>query len=267
MTLDDVQRVAGALSTLDAAAAKCRRDRKIDTYFPDCLPTCDPESGDKEDHVNPDGSQRCCRILYYKHLLHFDGGAHHRERCLMAGNRVGKSDAGAYESTLHLTGLYPHWWEGRRFDCPTKGWACGKTAGKVKNITQAKLMGPIGSFGAGFIPADRIHRYTMKRGEPDAVGTVWVRHVSGGLSVCQFKSFEEKRKGFEGTEQHFIWLDEEPPMAVYTECVVRTMQTSDFGGGCVYATFTPLDGMTELIQLFMPHGSIPEDGVVPDELP
>ncbi|MGI9074589.1 MAG: hypothetical protein ACR2JB_25470 [Bryobacteraceae bacterium] len=40
------------------------------------------------------------------------GGATHRERLLMVGNRCGKTVAGAYELTLHLTGLYPDWWEG-----------------------------------------------------------------------------------------------------------------------------------------------------------
>jgi hypothetical protein len=33
----------------------------------------------------------------------------------MAANRIGKSEAGAYEVTCHLTGLYPPWWTGRRF--------------------------------------------------------------------------------------------------------------------------------------------------------
>ena len=55
-------------------------------------------------------------------------------------------------------------------------------------------------------------------------------------------------------------------MPIYAECVVRTMQTSDFVGGIVYATFTPLDGMTELISSFMPDGTVPPDGVVPDEV-
>jgi hypothetical protein len=34
----------------------------------------------------------------------------------MAANRVGKTVVGAYETTVHMTGEYPAWWEGRRFD-------------------------------------------------------------------------------------------------------------------------------------------------------
>ncbi len=39
----------------------------------------------------------------------------------MAANRVGKTEgAGGYEMTCHLTGRYPHWWEGRRFSGPVR---------------------------------------------------------------------------------------------------------------------------------------------------
>jgi hypothetical protein len=30
----------------------------------------------------------------------------------MAANRAGKSTVGCYETTVHLTGRYPAWWEG-----------------------------------------------------------------------------------------------------------------------------------------------------------
>jgi len=59
------------------------------------------------------------RELYPKHLEFFRAGAAHKERAFIAGNRCGKTVAGGYETTLHLTGLYPDWWEGRRFACPS----------------------------------------------------------------------------------------------------------------------------------------------------
>lgn len=51
------------------------------------------------------------RELYPKQLEFFRAGRDHRERAFIAGNRCGKSEAGAYETALHLTGRYPHWWE------------------------------------------------------------------------------------------------------------------------------------------------------------
>ena len=47
------------------------------------------------------------RELYPKHVAFFEAGATYRERCLIAANRIGKTDAGAFETALHLTGLYP----------------------------------------------------------------------------------------------------------------------------------------------------------------
>ncbi len=61
------------------------------------------------------------RELYQKHLEFFRAGAKYRERCFMAANRVGKTEgAGGYELTCHLTGYYPPWWEGRRFNGPVR---------------------------------------------------------------------------------------------------------------------------------------------------
>ena len=67
-----------------------RRSAKLVRYFP--------------------GTGPLRRSLYPKHLAFFQAGATHREKLLIAANRVGKSDAGAYETAVHLTGDYPTWW-------------------------------------------------------------------------------------------------------------------------------------------------------------
>ena len=54
-------------------------------------------------------------LAYYKYTRHmefFKSGAIYKERLFLAANRVGKSQAGAYEVACHATGVYPHWWEG-----------------------------------------------------------------------------------------------------------------------------------------------------------
>ena len=68
------------------------------------------------------------RELYQKHMAFFAAGARYQQRMFMAANRVGKTEGvGAYEVALHLTGIYPKWWKGRKFAKPTKGWAAGDT--------------------------------------------------------------------------------------------------------------------------------------------
>ncbi len=195
------------------------------------------------------------RELYVKHLDFFRGGAVHRERLMLAANRVGKTEGvGGYEMTLHLTGRYPHWWEGRRFARPVRAWAAGRTMITVRDIVQAKLCGPVvfgggrkSVAGSGLIPRELIEQVSWRAGTVDLVDTLAVRHEGGGLSFLSLKSYEQGRGAFEGTEQDVIWLDEEPPMAVYTECLIRTMTT----GGLVMLTFTPLDGMSDVVRAFL----------------
>jgi phage terminase large subunit-like protein len=203
--------------------------RRIDYFYPD------------------EGELR--RELYIKHLEFFKAGASYRERCIIAANRIGKSESiGAYEMSVHLTGEYPHWWEGKRFDRAVSCWAAGDTGKTVRDILQLKLLGKVGDFGTGMIPGEYLLGTTTKYGLPDAVESAKVRHISGGTSVVTLKSYDQRRESFQGTEQDVIWLDEEPPQDIYVECLMRTMTT----GGMIMCTFTPLMGVSEVVKSFMP---------------
>lgn len=97
------------------------------------------------------------------------------------------------------------------------------------------------------IPADNILSTTPKPGVPEAIESCCVAHSSGGKSRIVLKSYDQGRESFCGTEQDFVWLDEECPKDVYAECIMRTMTT----GGLILLTFTPLLGMTELVRDFL----------------
>lgn len=204
----------------------------------------------------PDGTVFYARELYPKHLEFFEAGATYRERCAMAANRVGKTyGMGGYEVACHLTGLYPHWWPGRRFDRPIRAWAAGKTNETTRDIVQATLLGEILGggqtkrfSGTGVIPGRTLGKITWKQGVSDLADTVKVRHVTGGWSTLGLKSYQQGRGSFEGTAQHLIWLDEECPMDVYGECLIRTATTN----GIIMITFTPLEGMSEVVMQFLP---------------
>jgi phage terminase large subunit-like protein len=71
------------------------------------------------------------------------------------------------------------------------------------------------------------------------------RRTQAGL-----KSYERGRGAFEGTEHYGLWLDEEPPLPIYTEGRMRLMTRR----GHALLAFTPLDGMTEVVQAFLPGG-------------
>lgn len=207
--------------------------RKIETYFPDTGPLR--------------------RELYPKHIQFFDAGLNHRERLMLAANRVGKTESvGGYETALHLTGIYPEWWKGRRFSHPVKWWAAGDTGQTVREILQMKLMGPPGNWGTGLIRGEHIERTVRATGTADTLQSVYVKHASGGTSYLLFKSYEQGREAFQGTEQDGILLDEEPPLEIYTECLLRTMTNN----GMLLLTFTPLQGMSEVVLTFLPGGKL-----------
>lgn len=216
-----------------------------------------------EDMVQADGSIIHAREKYPRHMEFFRTGLTHRERCFMAGNRVGKTVGGAFETTSHSSGLYTDWWQGRRFDQPVRAWAAGKTNESTRDVIQKELFGdvvPIGKgrkgfSGTGMIPGRLIESVTWKQGVQDFADVVKIKHVSGGLSTIGLKSFQQGRGSFEGTAQHVIWLDEECPLDVYGECLIRTATT----GGIVILTFTPLEGLSETVLQFMPQDMRPAE--------
>ena len=210
--------------------ARRKRYRLIDDLFPE------------------DGPHR--RTLYPKHAEFFRAGAIHRERLFMAANRSGKSVAGGAEMTYHLTGRYPEWWEGKRFDAPIRGLAAGDTTQTTRDIIQNKLLGGLydtEEFGTGLIPRDYLGKPTPSRGIANAYEEIPVEHVSGGVSRMILRSYDQGRRIFQGVELHAVWLDEEVPRDVYEESLVRTMTT----GGIVFMTFTPLQGLTPLVVDFL----------------
>ena len=200
------------------------------------------------------------RELYAKHLTFFEGGAAHLERCMMAANRVGKTwGVGAYETTAHLTGKYPDWWTGRRFDRPIDAWVAGDTSETTRDVIQVALTGVggeggEGDLGTGMVPGDLIvGKPSTKRGISGAFDTLRVKHVTGGVSKVGFKSYDQGRAKFQGTKKDLVWLDEEPPIDVYEESLLRlTGTTPEEGNGLMLCTFTPLNGLSKVALKFLP---------------
>lgn len=201
-----------------------RRYRKIDYFLPDKV-----------------------RSGYKKHLDFIGATATSREVCFMAGNRVGKSETVAFCAAVWLTGEYPHWWNGRIFKGAVNILVAGETARLVRDSIQEKLLGTPSDRGSGLIPKDAIDSTTAKSGVPDAVDIVQVKHKNGGISILQFQSYDQGREAFQATARDVIIEDEEPPLSVHNECLIRTMTTQ----GLVLLAFTPLKGMSETVLSFI----------------
>lgn len=187
------------------------------------------------------------RELYPKHMQVIRATASSNQVAFIAANKIGKSELGCYCLAAWLTGRYPEWWDGRRFDRPTTIWAVGEKNSVVRDSLQLKLLGPLSDLGTGLIPGDAIVRATRKSGLADAIDTLSIRHVSGGLSSLRFKSYEEGRKAFQATDLDVLLCDEEPPMEVWVEALLRTMVRQ----GLALLTFTPLSGWSDVVEEFL----------------
>ena len=182
-------------------------------------------------------------------------GKGHAERMLMAANRVGKTLSAGAEVSYHLSGLYPHWWEGKRYNKPILTWTGSPTNETSRDIVQKELLGSDTSenLGTGWIPKHLIvgKPTTRQAGVKNVVESFQVRHVSGGLSTCVLKTYEQGWQKWQGTAPHLVWMDEEPDdYMIYSEAQTRILTSN----GCVMVTFTPLRGMTDLVQHFREGG-------------
>jgi phage terminase large subunit-like protein len=192
---------------------------------------------------------------YTKQAEFHAAGAVHNERLFMAGNQLGKTVAGANEWAMHLTGLYPDWWIGRRFEEPGLYWAAGETSLSTRDTVQKMLMGPPereDEWGTGTIPFDCILDTNKARTVADALDNVTVKHVSGGKSTLQFKAYEQGRAKWQGPTVMGVWCDEEPDSDIYAEGLTRTNATN----GIMIVTFTPLKGMSDVVNLFLQDSDI-----------
>jgi hypothetical protein len=119
---------------------------------------------------------------YAPQIEFFRLGTEKRERLFMAGTQTGKSTSGAFETACHLTGAYPDWWPGKRFDHPTCGWSCGESATQVRETLQLKLFGmPAGqTITGGLITPEQFISRTTTHGSAETFEQCRIRHVSGG---------------------------------------------------------------------------------------
>lgn len=186
----------------------------------------------------------------YPHWMNaFKAGRDYRQRMALCANQVGKTTFALTEVVYHTTGLYPEFWEGFRFDGPNDWWIGGEDTKAVKEALQDRLLGKIGEFGTGFIPRDSLDFKSLRDATKSdtLISSFNVKHVSGGFSTISFKTYEMGRKSWQARPGISILLDEEPPLAVYTEALMRTIA----GEGRTILTFTPLRGVSDTVMNFL----------------
>ncbi|MGN6560752.1 MAG: terminase large subunit domain-containing protein [Candidatus Nitrosocosmicus sp.] len=168
-----------------------------------------------------------------------------RERMFRASNRFGKSFAVSREGAMHLTGIYPEWWNGYIYTRPINMWAGGVASPELVQLTEYYI-GNISKLGA-IHPSLIVDRNVQKN-------IYYIRHSSGGISKLRIKTYEQRHEAWQAEKVDLIHLDEEPTQIdpkIYGECLARTARVCEEDYGMIMLSMTPLHGMTSLLLKFM----------------
>jgi phage terminase large subunit-like protein len=186
----------------------------------------------------------------------FDAGEWAKQRCVIAANGVGKSFLTCAELAMHVTGRYPPWWKGARFDYG--GWECW--IGSIDNDMQKRgpqraLLGrELESVGTALIPKDSIKSIELRQaGVKSVVDTLVINHISGRPVTVKWLTFEQGWRKWQSGDPKIILWDEEPDESIVdqkdimTETLTRLVRNN----GIWIVGYTPLLGETNLTKHFM----------------
>ena len=149
---------------------------------------------------------------------------------------------------MHLTGEYPDWWRGHRFNRPITAWATGEAGDSVRDTTQRLLIGEPNRWGTGAIPSRCLTPMMRQaRGVGGLLDYIRVKSRFGGTSMLRFRYYKQERATWQGPPVDLIWYDEEPPEDMYAEGQARTIKTR----GITIITYTPVKGRTQVTQKYI----------------
>ena len=186
----------------------------------------------------------------FEHQLKFFKTGTSERRGILAANRIGKTVSTCYETAMHLTGLYPDWWKGYRFEQAITCMVAGEGWSQVALVLQNELLGTqdikiTENIGTGAIPRECIITDTMRNDGANCIG-VEIKHVSGSKSYLLFANYTQEVRQLQGFKLNLAVFDEQPPDDFFSEIVALTATTQ----GKVLCSFTPLKGLNGLVSKF-----------------
>ena len=167
----------------------------------------------------------------------------HRLRFMFGGNRTGKSEIGGVEALRFATGKHP-FRPGLR---PTSGWVISPSFEVQRESAQDKVLRYLPTTGWQGDGKPRIIYRDRARGYIDRIELPTKPAVT-----ITFKSVEQGRESFQGASVSWVWVDEEMPIDIYKELLMRIMDVQ----GNLFGTMTPLIG--DLYSLIV-DGELAED--------
>lgn len=169
---------------------------------------------------------------------------------LFGGNRTGKSEAGAIRTLRNCLGLGL---DGKPTVEPRDAWVISPTFEVQRDSAQEKILKYLPTTVSGKAPVPTWR--SKAQGYLDRIEFMVARPGYGAKKVSiSFKSADQGYKAFQGASVPFAWFDEEAPLDVFTEVMMRTLDNK----GTIIGTMTPLQGdMYDL--LTDPEGDFSDD--------
>lgn len=144
----------------------------------------------------------------------------YKGRVALGANRIGKSEQGAYETALAVTGQHP----ARDFPAHGIGWIIGLDNAMIRDIDRPMF--------EKFLP----QRFKTKYYKQD---NIWECYCDDRMWKIVFKSTEMGSDKFQGAKIDFAWFDEEPKRTeIFNEVETRLIDNR----GVWWMTATPIRG-------------------------
>ena len=183
-------------------------------------------------------------------------------RLISGANQSGKTIAGTHETAFQATGIYPEWYDGWKGES-RRDIVSGKrifnivvAATDSKTLRDSIMKKIVGSEADDYsdgliakkyqIPGSAVKSRGVSGGLLDSIQ---VRRADGGICTIYFRSYEQGRENLQSLTADYVYCDEEPPHDVYAELMARLNAT----GGHFAMAFTPLKGLTPLVQEYWNH--------------
>jgi hypothetical protein len=179
----------------------------------------------------------------------------------LAGNRTGKTMSAGFHTALDLTGDYPDWYKGYRFQHAPNVMVAGVDNAQLQAVVQKELFGDVvevdkkKTFTGGWVHPHEIGRITWSKVTADLASTVEV-FSKFGRAQCKLRAYTQSKTGqgtltFAGTSLDLIWVDECPPDPLVGQLNARVLTGNLGRGGRIRYTMTPELGNTKLVTDFM----------------
>lgn len=195
--------------------------------------------------------QRCYAVDHDDHTFIIDD--------YVCTHNTGKTICGTFEVAMQATQCFPDWHQGWRIPGhidATSGQkvrviiVCSTDSKTLRDSIQKKLVGmDTDGYTSGSIAPDWIVKDSAVKARGVGGGlldSIQVRATDGLITTIYFRVYSQGRENLQSLTADLVYCDEEPPQTVYGELMGRIAGTN----GYFMMAFTPLNGMTPLVQSF-----------------